>query len=225
MAQPVNRFEFPKGVGSRQGLKSPVAVASFPKILEPDAKFGSPAYSVGLVFDPSDPAFKALESDILKAHGEAVKYAEENAPKTRDNKGNVKPLAVVDPPISVQLDRDKNPTGKMVVKFKLNAAFKDRKTGAERLRPLPVYNGKAQPWPKNVEVGGGSRLRVYYDVSPFYTAGIGVGVSLRMSAVVVVEARSYGPKIEVEDDCVLPEGGDALPEGVAGTPPTEAGGF
>ena len=230
MANP-DILKFPAGVGERKGCKSPVGRASFPKLLQPDAKFGKPKFSVGLIFDPSDPAYQALKVELLKAHAEAVEYCRTHAPKSYDTEGKQKPLLVADPPFGVQLNRDKVPTGKMVVKFKANAEYTD-KTKVVHKKDLPLYTGQAKPWPRSVEIGGGSRIRVYYDVVPFYTAQAGAGISLRMSAVTILEACTYGPKIDAEDDYVAPDV-DVTPEGVAaeapagdvGSAPTAAGSF
>lgn len=224
-------FKFPAGVGSRQGLKSPIGIAMFPKLTEPDAKFGEPAFSTGLIFKPEDPAFKALEAEVLKAHGEAVAYYEANGPKQHDSKGKPKPVKVCDPPVGVHLDRDKNPTGDMVAKFKMKATYKP-KDGPPVAKKLPIYDGKAKPWPKGVPFDGGSRLRVYYDIVPYAIPALGVGVQLRMSAVVVIEAKTWGPRVEAEEDYVAPDCDTAVTtevetEGteISATPPTKAGDF
>ena len=157
-------------------------------------------------------------------------YYEANATKQRDNKGAIKPHKINDPPVGVHLDRDKNPTGDMVAKFKMKATYQP-KDGPPVQKKLPIYDGKAKPWPKGVPFDGGSRLRVYYDIVP-YGSPAGVGVQLRMSAVVVIEAKTWGPKIEAEDDYVAPDCDAAVTTevetddgAVSTTPPTAAGSF
>ncbi len=215
-----------------QNRVSPVGVARFPKLLEPDTKLSpeKPFFCTGLIVDPTNPIVAKLVADIDEAHALAVKEANEQyTPKKDPKTGKPKEgdtCAVVDPPYEADLDRDGEPTGKLRLKFKANATI-TQKDGTKRNIQLPVKTSKGLPWPKGVEIGGGSELRVYFNIQPYYFPQVGVGVKLIMTAAQIKVARSFGPKIESMDG-EEPDATDAGPKVESmdsGEAPKGAGGF
>jgi len=212
---------------------SPVGIARFPKLLEPDTKLSpdKPFYCTGLIVDPADPVVAKLVADIDEAHALVVKEANEQYTPKKDPKTG-KPKAddtcnVVDVPYEADTDRDGEPTGKLRLKFKANAQV-TQKDGTKRNVTLPVKTSKGLPWPKGVEIGGGSELRVYFNIQPYYFPGVGAGIKLNMTAAQIKVARQFGPKIEAMDgdepdtEGLVPHV-EAMSDG--GEAPKGAGGF
>lgn len=200
--------------------RTPVGRMAFPKLLEADDKFGSPKYSVGMLYPTDSKEYKDLIGKIEALHAAAVAEVNANVPKPRDKAGKPIDHKVVEAPGRVYLDRDKEPTTDSVVTFKADGQ-RTAKDGTVQDVPLSIYDKFGKPWDRSVDIGGGSLGCVYYSCRPFYTAGLGVGVSLQMKAAQIKEARSWTPKIDViADDGDVPEASvDAAPlsDGEPGT--------
>jgi hypothetical protein len=107
-------------------------------------------------------------------------------------------------------------TGRMLFNFKQKAKGKTRE-GEVFERRVALYLKGGVPLPKDKKIGGGSQMQVSYEPNPFFTGGLGAGVSLRLEAVMVHElvewaqrdASGYG--FDVEDtatQAVEPTSGD-----------------
>jgi hypothetical protein len=159
-------------------LTTPVGTAIYPRLTTPDTKFDKDGvYSVDLELDSTNKEAAAFISSLQKAADEAYKA-------TCESKGGKK-LKRADLPI-------KDGEGDMVrVKFKLKAkAGNDEKSWAQKPMIFDA-SGTAIQTPPNV--GSGSRIKVAFEVVPFFTAMIGAGVSLRMKAVQIIDLTEYTP--------------------------------
>ena len=57
--------------------------------------------------------------------------------------------------------------------------------------PCGRTDAKGKPLTGETKVGGGSVIKVSYEVVPYYTAIAGAGVSLRLKAVQIIELKAY----------------------------------
>jgi hypothetical protein len=78
----------------------------------------------------------------------------------------------------------------VVFSFKCNASFIDKKTNKVVTIKPGIFDTKKKPC--NPRIGGGSVLRVAFEMLPYYTAIAGAGVSLRLKSVQVLELKEYG---------------------------------
>ena len=195
MAETPKKFAF-KNEATVSGLVTPVGVMAFPKLLEPDGKFNpdNPSYSVSLRYKKTDKAAQELISKIEAAHAEALAFVQATAPPTYDSKGQPKPIKEADLPCGVWMEKTpdgtKVPTDEIFIKFKSGSVY--RKGDVVKKITLNVRDGQRNPWPRNVEIGGGSTGRAFFTINPFFVPAFGVGVSLRLDAVQVQHAKSYG---------------------------------
>ena len=164
-----------------QVFVSPKGRAVFPHLHAPDTKFNAEGeYKTKLAVPAADA--EKLVAMLDKAHAEAqksaaVELAEKGKGKTKIKEGT-KPYAEDD-------------NGDIVFSFKMKAHVKT-KAGKEWDQRPAIYDAKGTPLPAGTKIGGGSTLRVSFELSNYYTALAGAGVSLRLKAVQVIELKTWG---------------------------------
>jgi len=155
---------------------SPKGRAVYPHLHAPDTKFDA-----GGVYQTKNnvPAAEA-QAEIEKidaAIAAQVKVAQKENPKKE-----IKPATT---PYKVEED------GSITFNYKMKAVGK-RKDGTMFKRRPRLFDAQGNPAPAGLRVGGGSLIRVSYEMYPFWTALIGAGVSLRLEAVQVIELKEFG---------------------------------
>jgi hypothetical protein len=112
----------------------------------------------------------------------------------------------------MELNDEGEETGRMLFNFKQKAKGKTRE-GVTFERRVALYLKGGVPLPKDKKIAGGSLIQVSYEANPFYTGGLGAGVSLRLEAVMVHElvewqgrdASGYGFDVDDTATCTANE--------------------
>jgi hypothetical protein len=155
---------------------SPAGIAQYPYLTKPDTKFNPDGeYKLKLEI-PADQA-----QDIVTFLDEQHELAQAKAKK--DNPG--KKIKEGSAPYEVNED-----TGKVSVSFKLKAKVTPKSGDPFEQKPA-IFDAKGKPL-QDAKIGGGSKVKVAYELVPYYTAIAGAGVSLRMKAVQVIDLVEYG---------------------------------
>lgn len=154
---------------------SPKGIASYPYLTKPDTKFNTEGeYKVSLLVSGGD-ASKAIDF-LTEQHKAAVSKAKkENAGK------RVK---------ESELPFIENDDGTVTFKFKMKAKVTPKKGDTFEQKPA-LFDAKGKPLTGETKIGGGSVVKVCYEVVPYYTAIAGAGVSLRLKAVQIIELKEY----------------------------------
>jgi len=205
---------------------SPKGVAVFPRLNEPDFKFKDAGqYSTKLRLPKAEAEaflakFQSLSDDI---HAEKVEFFKGK----KDKKGKMIEVENAGLPFSVETDKEGNETGFILLAFSSNASFKDKTTGVEKKITPGIYDSQGKP--ANVQVGGGSVLKVAFQPFPYYNdATQKSGVSFRLQGVQVIELRQFGSNLDfgVEEGGFVAESAPAFPvEAADGVPSKSAGSF
>jgi hypothetical protein len=157
-------------------ITTPIGTAVYPHLNEPDTKFeddGVYTTQLRLTAEEAEPVIEKLESMYETEYDKFCK--EKKKPK----------LKQADRPWSEEYDDEGNETGHYLFRFKMKA--KTRK-GAE-LRPV-LFDSKCQPLSENI--GGGSKMKVSFEPHCWLVPALGVGISLRLRGVQVLELIEYG---------------------------------
>lgn len=167
-----------------QHITTPIGIASYPYLTRPDTKFDSDGeYRVGLILPASD------AKSLMKTINEAIKDSVEKAKK--DNPQKAKKIQAAKAPYSEVTDEEGNETGEVQFNFKMKAKITPRNGGEPfEVRPA-LFDAKGKPLPKTVKIGGGSKVKVCAELSPYFTDLVGAGISLRLKAVQVIELVEY----------------------------------
>jgi len=198
---------------------SPKGIAIYPHVNEPEVKFNANGvYDIKLALDGSAADTKALLSQIDRIFDANVVEALETVKADIAKAGKARPLnktpgidtnklpgeiapKVADKPYQMELNDQGEPTGRVVIKAKMNAQYTAKKgpNAGQVVKVRPeLFDSKGKPVdPKAVKVWGGSECRIRMSLVPFFT-GIGAGVSLQLKAVQIVklsngrDATAYG---------------------------------
>lgn len=154
---------------------TPAGIAQYPYLSKPDTKFNPDGeYKLKLEI-PGDAA-----QDIVTFLDEQIELAQAKAKK--ENPG--KKIKEGSSPYEVNED-----TGKVAVSFKLKAKVTPKNGDPFEQKPA-IFDAKGKPL-QDAKVGGGSKVKVAYELVPYYTAIAGAGVSLRLKAVQVIDLVEY----------------------------------
>jgi hypothetical protein len=113
------------------------------------------------------------------------------------------------------LDEKDKPTGLLIFKFKTNQFMKEAGygSGESAMRELPpphVEDAQGRPWPREMLIGNGSVGRVAFTMYAWANVEGGLGVSLDLKAVRILEHVPY-QGIDAANAFGDPEEGFALP--------------
>lgn len=165
-----------------QSFVSPKGEAKFPYLNTPDEYNGKKSYKVDLLYAPGDAAVDALVEKLEAIRDEFIADAIKADPKKKKGWSTA-------PVLQEELDKEGDETGRMFLRFKMNAEIKNEKSGkVTKLKPT-LFDAKGAK--TDVEVWGGSILKIAFEAVPYAMGSSKTfGVSLRMNAVQVIELRS-----------------------------------
>ena len=170
-----------------------VGVAIYPYLTAPDTKFNADGeYKVKLRLNP-DSMIRDVQgreiADVQTFLDDMMLKALEKA--KAENKGRIKEG---DPPYIID-----DETGDLLVNFKLKAVVRTKEGSTFSQKPA-LFDAKGKPITPE-SIWGGSKIKVSFEVVPYYTKIAGAGVTLRLRAAQVLElvtggsggsAESYG---------------------------------
>lgn len=173
----------------QEKFTTPKGVAVYPRLTEPDTKFNAAGvFSVKLRLSEEDAQpfidriealakekFEAEKAELMKGDGKA--------------KAKAKSLKYADKPYKAAVDDNGDETGEIEINFKMN--HKVTIKGKETLLYPKIFDAAGKELKPAPAIWGGSVIKVAGQFNPFSTT-VGVGVSLRLSAVQVLELVSSG---------------------------------
>lgn len=155
---------------------TPKGTAQYPYLTKPDTKFNPDGeYKVNLELNAED------ASEIMSFLDEQL--AESIAKAKKENAG--KKIKEGDVPYSVDED-----SGKVTLRFKLKAKVTP-KNGEPFEQRVAIFDAKGKPITDEIKIGGGTQMKVSYEVMPYYTSMVGAGISLRVRAVQIIELVEF----------------------------------
>ena len=154
---------------------SPKGIASYPHLTNPDTKFNPDGeYKVSLIVAGDDA--RKVVNFLTEKHKAAVAQVKKENARKRVKEGD---LPIIE-----------NDDGTVTFKFKMKAKVIPKKDAPFEQKPA-LFDAKGKPLTGEPKIGGGSTIKVCYEVVPYYTAIAGAGISLRLKAVQVIELKEY----------------------------------
>lgn len=170
---------------------TPKGTASWAKLFRPDTKFvAEGVYSIDLNL----PLEKA--KGLIDYIDSQMEYSLDKAKKENPTKkGSIKqPNA----PYQEVYDEEGNSTGEIKFKFKQRAVI-NTKQGPMAKKPA-VVDAKGKPITEPLDIGNGSTVKVAFEAIPYFTAMAGAGVSLRLSAVQLIDLMGGSSSFGFEEE-------------------------
>jgi len=168
---------------------SPKGIAVWPRLNEPDTKFKATGeFSTKLAYEADDAAFLALVAKLEGIRDIAfAQFISENPKK--------KKTAKVAPVAREELDEDGEETGRMTLTFKMNHKITSKAKGKTYTLTPDIFDALKRPLKNPPNIGGGSTLRVSFEVFPcFVESAKEFHTSLRMVAVQVIDLVEFGTR-------------------------------
>ena len=150
-------------------------------------------YALTLVLDEdqSQALTRKLEDEYAKAEAFADEQFAKLKPATRNKIGKVKLNELCTP----EYDKEDNPTGNYLWRFKTNAFIKSKATGEDILKKVPVFDSIGQPVKLKEEPGNGSIAKIAFVTNPYFVEGQGMGgLSLYLNAVQLLKLEQFGAR-------------------------------
>lgn len=161
-----------------------IGVAVYPYLTEPDTEYNPEGeYKVKLRLSPDAQVYDSKRKSLGTIQEFLDEMQEKSIEKAKqENKGKIKEA---DAPYSFDDD-----SGDLLVNFKLRASGTTR-DGKEFTQAPALFDAKGNPF-EGEEIWGGSKIKVSFEVVPFYTKLIGAGITLRLKAAQIIELRQGG---------------------------------
>jgi hypothetical protein len=162
-------------------IVTPKGIAQYPHLTKADTKFSEVGeFKTSLILPKQD------ASEILKAVdrvcGQSLNLAKD---KTKGEAIKEAPK-----PYQNEVDDSGKETGNVVIKFKCKAKV-TTKSGESFDNKPAIFDAKGNPL-TNVNIWGGTQMKVSAELIPYYTNMVGAGVSLRLRAVQILKLVEGG---------------------------------
>jgi hypothetical protein len=164
---------------------SPFGKAIYPHLSKADVRFKAEGeFKVDLEVEGAEA--ESMKQMLNTLAEQSVKEAQE-----KTGKKNIKKASLP----------YKDEDGKTIFKFKMKASGTNTKTGDSFKQRPALFDNKLNPInPEDVNIWGGSILRVSYQPSLWFTPMLGAGVSLRLKSVQVKDLVEGGSQSGSSDD-------------------------
>ena len=149
---------------------SEIGEAIYPHLNKPDVRFSEAGeYKVTLKVAKSD------ATAMLKLYNSAIEDALKLAEQNHKGKG----IKNAPKPFTEENDY-------VFFKFKMKATGVNQKTKEKFSQRPQLFDAKKNPIPLSTIIWGGSKMRVAFNLVPYYTPMLGAGITARLKAVQVI---------------------------------------
>lgn len=177
--------EQPRHMAEKVKLNTPVGIAKYPKVSEPDKPAYGGDYKCPIILDPGAKGVKELRAEVNRVLREAYAPGKLIDPKTKKMRDNVRtPFKEV-----------KQDDGSVVLEFMTRSKYQPA-----------VFDSKGKPVNAvDVKIGGGSKVRLGVTLQAFGADAPNPGVRAYLDSVTIATLKVYegraasAPPIDPED--------------------------
>lgn len=170
----------------RTRYSTPKGVAKWPHLTKPDYKFKEAGEFHTKLRIGKDEFESTIKDTIDATYAEAVKAA-----KAENAKAKKKPPTAL--PLPYFFDEEEN---EYEISFKSKYSWIDKATKEVKTRRVPIFSSSgAVIKDPAIKIGSGTLMKVSFVIDPFHTA-LGVGVSLKLEAVKILNLVEFGSNAE-----------------------------
>lgn len=186
-----------RDAGLERELITPVGLAKYIYLDSPDYEFNKNGeYKVKLFFDPSDEGVEEMTCTLDAMLDEAFEYFVDQAKTARDKKA----VRLSDnTPYYSEEDEEGELTGLIYMNPK-SIASGTTSEGESWTRHIPVFDSQNVRVTEKLSAGGGTTMCASLIVRAYYNKQNGVGLSLRLRAVQIVNLIKFGGGLTSGED-------------------------
>jgi len=186
-----------KDAGLEVKLNTPVGIGQYAYLETPDFEYNSAGdWKVKMFFDPADEEVTVM-TDIMDSLMEsAMEYFTEQATTVKAKKA-IRPSE--NTPYYTETDDEDEPTGRIYINPK-SIASGTTKEGEDWKREMPIFNGAGERVETKLNIGNGTKMCANITLRAYYNKQSGVGISLRLGAVQIVDLVPFSGGINTAED-------------------------
>lgn len=159
-------------------LITPKGIARFVAVQSPSFKFDKDGRYVLILAVP--------DAEAVNLRKELEALADKGYSQMCDEQGK-KRLKRAELPLSQEVNEETGePTGYTLINLSQRAVITP-KDGEPYEVTVACFTAKRNPIPKTTQWGSGSKVRAKFEVAPYFSAGAGAGITLRLKAVQVID--------------------------------------
>ena len=186
-----------KEAGLEVKLNTPVGIGQYAYLETPDFEYNSAGdWKVKVFMDPSKDDVQAMCATMDALLEKAMEYFTDAA-KTKKDKKAVRPSE--NTPYYNETDDDDEPTGRIYINPK-SIASGTTAEGEEWKRHMPIFDAQGVKVTEKLNIGSGTKMRVSLLLRAYYNKQSGVGVSLRLVAVQIIDLKQFGGGVQTAED-------------------------
>lgn len=178
-------------------LNTPVGIGQYAYLEQPDFEYNSAGdWKVKLFLNPEDEGVASMMTVMDDLLIKAIDYFTEQATTVKDKK---KVRASENTPYYNETDDEDEPTGRIYINPKSVSSGKT-KEGEEWKRYIPIFDAQGVRVTEKLNIGNGTKMRVSLNLRAYFNVQSGVGLSLRLTAVQIIDLKKFGGGIQTAAD-------------------------
>jgi len=186
-----------KEAGLEVKLNTPVGIGQYAYLETPDFEYNSAGdWKVKVFMDPSADDVQEMCATMDDLLEKAMEYFTAQA-KTAKDKKKVRPSE--NTPYYNETDDEDEPTGRIYINPK-SIASGTTAEGEEWKRHMPIFDAQGVKVTEKLNIGSGTKMRVSLLLRAYYNKQSGVGVSLRLVAVQIIDLKQFGGGVQTAED-------------------------
>ncbi len=186
-----------KEAGLEVKLNTPVGIGQYAYLEQPDFEYNSAGdWKVKVFYDPSEDDVQKMCVVMDELLEKAMVYFTDQAKTTKDKK-KIRPSE--NTPYYNETDDEDEPTGRIYINPK-SIASGTTAEGEDWKRHMPIFDAQGAKVTEKLNIGSGTKMKVALLLRAYYNKQSGVGVSLRLIAVQIIDLKQFGGGIQTAED-------------------------
>ncbi len=186
-----------KEAGLEVKLNTPVGIGQYAYLETPDFEYNSAGdWKVKLFLNPADDGVAEMMAVMDNLMNEALEYFTDKAKTVKDKK---KVRASENTPYYNETNDEDEPTGRIYINPKSLASGKTQE-GEEWKRFIPIFDAQGVRVQEKLNIGNGTKMRLSLNLRAYFNVQSGVGISLRLTAVQIIDLKKFGGGIQTAED-------------------------
>ncbi len=186
-----------KEAGLEVKLNTPIGVGQYLYLEQPDFEYNKAGdWKVKLFLDPTKDEVKTMMLTMDELLEKALEYFTDKA-ETPKKKKLVRPSD--NTPYYFETDDEDEPTGRIYINPK-SIASGTTSEGETWKRQMPIFDAQGVRVTEKLNAGSGTTMSVALLLRAYFNVQSGVGVSLRLTAVQIVDLKTFGGGVRTAED-------------------------